>query len=166
MRHLSDFFLALTQFILFLCLLAFLDSAYHVHRIDTRLILRVRHRPEWYHILNRRNEKGIWTEIFQPRCECPHEAAVHIDRTAAHPLEHPAHMLNKIAARPRHNHPLRAFSALHLTDDLHRERPHLPRRIEHGIRRPLHPIRHLRVRENRRHRKRVRRAALYRQCQK
>ena len=75
-------------------------------------------------------------------------------------------MLDKIAARPRHNHPLRALAPLHLTDDLHGECTHLARRVEHGIRRSLHPLRHLIVRENRGHRKGRRGVKLYRQCKK
>ena len=164
--HFLNFFLALAQFVLFLCLFALLNGTHDVHRVDARLILRIGHRPERNHVLNRCDEKGIGAEILQPRCKRSYETTVHINWTAAHPLQDTADVLDEIAARPRHNHPLRALAPLHLTDDLHGECTHLARRVEHGIRRSLHPLRHLIVRENRRHRKGRRCVELYRQRKK
>ena len=151
-RHLRKDFLALTQAALFLGLLTRLELLHKVDRIDIRLILRIRHRPERCHILDRRDEERIGAEILQPGCQRANEAITDIDGTAAHPLQHTADLLDECAARPRHNHALRALAALHVPKDFNGKCTNLTRRVEHGIGRPLHSRRHLTVWKDGRHR--------------
>ena len=144
-RHLRKCLLTLAQAAFLLRLLALLKLLHQINRINIRLILCIRHRPKWCHILDRRDKECVGAEILQSRCKRTNQAIAHIDRTSAHPLEHTADMLDKFTARPCHNHTLRAFSALHHAEDLNGERTDLTGRIKHRICRSLHARRHLTV---------------------
>ena len=165
-RHLREFLLTLAQTAFLLRLLALLKLLYNIDRINIRLILNIRHRPERCHILDRRDEERIGAEILQTCSKRTNKTTIHIDWAAAHPLEHTADTLDEIAARPRHDHALRALSALHRTENLDGERVNLTRCIKHRVCRPLHPCRHLAVREDRRHRMGGRRIKIERKRKK
>ena len=165
-RHLRKCLLACPQAAFLLRLLALFQLLHQINRRNTCLILRVWHGPEWCHILDRRDEERIGTEILQPRRKCADQASVHIDGAAAHPLEHTADLLDEVSARARHNHALIALAPLHAPDDLHGKTADLARRVKHCIGRPLQPWCDLAVRENRGHRMNVRCVKIYRQRKK
>ena len=105
-RHLREFLLTLAQTAFLLRLLALLKLLYNIDRINIRLILRVRHRPDWRHVLDRRDEERIGAEILQTCSKRTNKTTIHIDRAAAHPLKHTADLFDEIAARPCHDHAL------------------------------------------------------------
>ena len=120
-RHLGKFLFACAQTLFLLRLFPLLSSLGDINRFNTRFVLHIRHRPERRHILNRRDKKCIGAQILQSCRKGTDKAAVHIDRTAAHSLENTADTLDKVTPCTRHDHALRAFSALHAPENLNRE---------------------------------------------
>ena len=114
-----------------------------VERLDVRLVLRIRHRPERQHVLNRRDEECIGRHFLEAGRDGADELAVDVDGTAAHALQDAARRLDDGAGGLRHDHRRRAFAVIDRADDVHLEIANLARMIDDRVGRAFHARRDL-----------------------
>ena len=114
-----------------------------VKRLDVRLVLRVRHRPERQHLVNRRDEERIWRHVLEPHGDGADELAVDVDGAAAHALQNAARLLDDGAGGLRHDHRRRAFAVVDRADDVDGEITNLAGVVDDGVRRARHAGRNL-----------------------
>ena len=133
-------------------LLALLDDLVHVDRLEARLVLRVRHRPELHHILDWRDEERVWRHLLDAGRHGADEAAVDVDGAAAHALQDASRLLNHGAACACHDHAGRPLAIVHIAHDVHIEAADLARAVHYGIGRARHATLDIPERQNRVHR--------------
>ena len=135
-----------------LFLLAFLHDLVDVDRLEARLVLRIRHRPELHHVLDWRDEERVRRHLLDARRHGADEAAIDVDGAAAHALQDTARLLNHGASCACHDHAGRSFAIVHIAHDIHIEAADFARAVHYGIGRARHATLDILERQNGVHR--------------